>query len=164
MLEHLHRRYWCSKLSEPQSPRGKGWSGRWESNPRHSVWKTDVLPLNYARASRRLYSVRIPLSSDASRNSPAPTGGLAGRRRWRHARRGVLDRFAPGAQCEPHGPATRRGGRNPPASEFAKLHVGRLRRTIQPNARVVQDTGYSHQTVGRTAGLPESFTNAMVAA
>ncbi len=27
-----------------------GWSGRWESNPRHSAWEADVLPLNYARA------------------------------------------------------------------------------------------------------------------
>ncbi len=26
------------------------WSGRWESNPRHSAWEADVLPLNYARA------------------------------------------------------------------------------------------------------------------
>ena len=28
----------------------KLWSGRWESNPRHSAWEADVLPLNYARA------------------------------------------------------------------------------------------------------------------
>ena len=27
----------------------KCWSGRWESNPRHSAWEADVLPLNYAR-------------------------------------------------------------------------------------------------------------------
>src|SRR4028118_1020654 len=27
------------------------WSGRWESNPRHSAWEADVLPLNYARIS-----------------------------------------------------------------------------------------------------------------
>ena len=26
------------------------WSGRRESNPRHSAWEADVLPLNYARA------------------------------------------------------------------------------------------------------------------
>lgn len=25
------------------------WSGRWESNPRHSAWEADVLPLNYTR-------------------------------------------------------------------------------------------------------------------
>lgn len=24
-------------------------SGRWDSNPRHSAWKADVLPLNYTR-------------------------------------------------------------------------------------------------------------------
>ncbi len=29
----------------------KSWSGRWESNPRHSAWEADVLPLNYARAA-----------------------------------------------------------------------------------------------------------------
>src|SRR3954467_10909413 len=27
----------------------KCWSGRGESNPRHSAWEADVLPLNYAR-------------------------------------------------------------------------------------------------------------------
>jgi hypothetical protein len=25
------------------------WSGRWESNPRHTAWEAVVLPLNYAR-------------------------------------------------------------------------------------------------------------------
>ena len=30
--------------------RAGDWSGRWESNPRHSAWEADVLPLNYARA------------------------------------------------------------------------------------------------------------------
>ena len=24
-------------------------SGRWGSNPRHSAWEADILPLNYAR-------------------------------------------------------------------------------------------------------------------
>ena len=37
----------------PQLPTGqpsaRTWSGRWESNPRHSAWEADVLPLNYAR-------------------------------------------------------------------------------------------------------------------
>src|SRR5947209_4248894 len=28
------------------------WSGRRESNPRHSAWEADVLPLNYARKGR----------------------------------------------------------------------------------------------------------------
>src|SRR5580704_12506429 len=27
----------------------KCWSGRWESNPRHTAWEAVVLPLNYAR-------------------------------------------------------------------------------------------------------------------
>src|SRR6201997_5007136 len=32
------------------APRGaKCWSGRWESNPRHTAWEAVVLPLNYAR-------------------------------------------------------------------------------------------------------------------
>src|SRR5215471_19107623 len=26
------------------------WSGRWESNPRHTAWEAVVLPLNYARS------------------------------------------------------------------------------------------------------------------
>ena len=30
------------------------WSGRWESNPRHSAWEADVLPLNYARVRIRI--------------------------------------------------------------------------------------------------------------
>ena len=29
--------------------RPKWWSGRWESNPRHTAWEAVVLPLNYAR-------------------------------------------------------------------------------------------------------------------
>ena len=29
----------------------RNWSGRRESNPRHSAWEADVLPLNYARTS-----------------------------------------------------------------------------------------------------------------
>jgi hypothetical protein len=27
----------------------RNWSGRWESNPRHTAWEAVVLPLNYAR-------------------------------------------------------------------------------------------------------------------
>ena len=30
------------------------WSGRWESNPRHTAWEAVVLPLNYARDFKRL--------------------------------------------------------------------------------------------------------------
>ena len=32
--------------------RAKRWSGRRESNPRHTAWEAVVLPLNYARARR----------------------------------------------------------------------------------------------------------------
>src|SRR6185437_1677178 len=35
--------------AKPGLLRSIGWSGRWESNPRHSAWEADVLPLNYAR-------------------------------------------------------------------------------------------------------------------
>jgi hypothetical protein len=34
---------------QPKLRSSVGWSGRWESNPRHSAWEADVLPLNYAR-------------------------------------------------------------------------------------------------------------------
>src|SRR6202035_2206241 len=34
---------------QPKLQSSVGWSGRWESNPRHSAWEADVLPLNYAR-------------------------------------------------------------------------------------------------------------------
>src|SRR5579863_5485752 len=30
------------------------WSGRWESNPRHTAWEAVVLPLNYARTWTRI--------------------------------------------------------------------------------------------------------------
>src|SRR5580692_6522537 len=43
------------RLARQPKPRSSaGWSGRWESNPRHSAWEADVLPLNYARALRRI--------------------------------------------------------------------------------------------------------------
>ena len=29
-------------------------SGRWDSNPRHSAWEADILPLNYARIIARI--------------------------------------------------------------------------------------------------------------
>jgi hypothetical protein len=35
------------------------WSGRWESNPRHSAWEADVLPLNYARALLRNHNTAV---------------------------------------------------------------------------------------------------------
>jgi hypothetical protein len=41
-----------------------GWSGRRESNPRHSAWEADVLPLNYSRFSLPLvfYQNRLIVS------------------------------------------------------------------------------------------------------
>src|ERR1700730_14353728 len=38
-----------SLACQPKLRSSEGWSGRWESNPRHSAWEADVLPLNYAR-------------------------------------------------------------------------------------------------------------------
>src|SRR5262249_45968687 len=35
-------------------PMRRFWSGRWESNPRHTAWEAVVLPLNYARDTNRL--------------------------------------------------------------------------------------------------------------
>src|SRR5262249_54334063 len=38
---------------------GRGdWSGRWESNPRHTAWEAVVLPLNYARVIKYLGRLR----------------------------------------------------------------------------------------------------------
>jgi hypothetical protein len=34
------------------------WSGRWESNPRHTAWEAVVLPLNYARKTKDLFDFR----------------------------------------------------------------------------------------------------------
>src|ERR1700685_3225975 len=39
---------------QPKLRSSVGWSGRWESNPRHSAWEADVLPLNYARMLARI--------------------------------------------------------------------------------------------------------------
>ena len=43
------------------------WSGRWESNPRHSAWEADVLPLNYARVSPFI-SALPPVPQEVSGN------------------------------------------------------------------------------------------------
>src|SRR5579862_4712152 len=43
-----------SLACQPKLRSSEGWSGRWESNPRHSAWEADVLPLNYARALCRI--------------------------------------------------------------------------------------------------------------
>jgi hypothetical protein len=54
-LDQNARRTETVKSAEKKLTRksAKCWSGRWESNPRHSAWEADVLPLNYARARRR---------------------------------------------------------------------------------------------------------------
>ena len=40
------------------------WSGRWNSNPRHSAWKAEALPLSYARKFRRpLFAAQIWLAN-----------------------------------------------------------------------------------------------------
>ena len=44
---HLCLKYILSPMSPGRTR--KHWSGRRESNPRHSAWEADVLPLNYAR-------------------------------------------------------------------------------------------------------------------
>ena len=46
----------------------KVWSGRWESNPRHTAWEAVVLPLNYARNLRQDSE---PGGAAASRNQCA---------------------------------------------------------------------------------------------
>jgi hypothetical protein len=56
--------------ADSRSDCGGEWSGRWESNPRHSAWEADVLPLNYARA---------PYSYPAFRRSGKGVNGNA----WR---------------------------------------------------------------------------------
>ncbi len=44
------------------------WSGRWESNPRHSAWEADVLPLNYARDFSNLDDFASKYSRDLAGN------------------------------------------------------------------------------------------------
>jgi hypothetical protein len=47
------------------------WSGRWDSNPRHSAWKAEALPLSYARKFRR------PIPSESGSPKEACCAGLA---------------------------------------------------------------------------------------
>ena len=59
-LESANVRRDCGKLSTesdltPTMPRT--WSGRRGSNPRHSAWEADVLPLNYSRASTSIHQM-----------------------------------------------------------------------------------------------------------
>ena len=51
------------------------WSGRWESNPRHTAWEAVVLPLNYARSGNK--------DSELRRAAASATGNAQGRGRPR---------------------------------------------------------------------------------
>jgi hypothetical protein len=69
------------RASESLTIQRVGWSGRWESNPRHSAWEADVLPLNYAR---------VPYSYPAlPRSGKGVDGGVA------KAQRKCLESFRP---------------------------------------------------------------------
>ena len=61
------------------------WSGRGESNPRHSAWEADVLPLNYARKTSNFrHLAQVTLGRVTSRNLLAQAVQLVagpGRRR-----------------------------------------------------------------------------------
>src|SRR5215468_1593336 len=39
----------------------RSWSGRWESNPRHTAWEAVVLPLNYARGPFAILTLLAPV-------------------------------------------------------------------------------------------------------
>ena len=47
------------------------WSGRWGSNPRHSAWEADVLPLNYARPSAPCQCLRKRATRERPRTTVA---------------------------------------------------------------------------------------------
>ena len=46
------------------------WSGRWDSNPRHSAWEADALPLSYARVALFI-GERSPPFKKPSAGNPA---------------------------------------------------------------------------------------------
>src|SRR6266542_3766497 len=51
------------------------WSGRWESNPRHTAWEAVVLPLNYARLSlEHSRATALAARAGRSRTAYAPRG------------------------------------------------------------------------------------------
>ena len=39
------------------------WSGRRDSNPRHSAWEADALPLNYSRTASILYHAYLSMAT-----------------------------------------------------------------------------------------------------
>ena len=52
---------------------GDFWSGRRESNPRHSAWEADVLPLNYGRVVQGLlHAVSMPRGMMQPGSPPPP--------------------------------------------------------------------------------------------
>src|SRR5579864_8233607 len=53
----------------------KPWSGRWESNPRHSAWEADVLPLNYARPDSKIAKIGNARQGRAGADAVAFVGG-----------------------------------------------------------------------------------------
>jgi hypothetical protein len=55
-------------LTRHSAKGAKCWSGRWESDPRHTAWEAVVLPLNYARKGSLLLVVFRPMSK--SRGMP----------------------------------------------------------------------------------------------
>src|SRR5204862_3666165 len=57
------------------------WSGRWESNPRHTAWEAVVLPLNYARPTRQHSESAATTASMAGARTHAPTWSAGAARR-----------------------------------------------------------------------------------
>ena len=83
-------------MQKPLAFQGFGWSGRWESNPRHSAWEADVLPLNYARAGSDLQRLpRLPSSPNKTLGHGCAVAGDS-RPRSRRRRRESSRRSFPG--------------------------------------------------------------------
>ena len=64
----------------------ESWSGRRESNPRHTAWEAVVLPLNYARAGSSIAKARRQQQGAKARPRPISHGRTAcAARPWRVA-------------------------------------------------------------------------------
>src|SRR6266536_1929402 len=71
--EHPCLRYNLSPMSPGRTV--SCWSGRWESNPRHTAWEAVVLPLNYARLSvEHSRATALAARAGRSRTAYAPRG------------------------------------------------------------------------------------------
>ena len=80
------------RLKRPGGRFGVYWSGRWESNPRHTAWEAVVLPLNYARAAALFFTMSVP--SKIAERSPYGQGGFQGRLdEWARLRRAHAGRL-----------------------------------------------------------------------